>query len=626
MDWMYLFYFLLGVTLFAGSVWFGRGRWNEENISLSQSKTIQGIMALGIALHHMAQKTCAPFHPAAYTVHGLDFFVQIGYPMVAVFLFCSGLGLYRSFRGKPDYLKGFFRRRILPLIIAFYLSEFLHTGIRLLMGQKMDALTVLWYLSGLHMANYYSWYLIVIPFFYLIFWASFRFCRREGAAIAVVFAFSLLYTLAGAMIDHQDDWWMRGEWWYNTILLFPLGLLFGKYSDRILRVFRKGYWFALPFSLAGTILLFQQSEYLNDHSWGFYGEFGRDPLKVQHRLMSAGLQWLVCIFFVAFLLLLTMKVKQGNRILTWLGSRTLEFYLVHGIFVELFGYRFLEVAKPLLYIRSVPLYMVAVLACTVPATMLFHAVWIRLVKLCSGNRHGPDPMSGEKNILREKNLSEESACDTPESAGNEAAPDQEPPVPGSHDPVSGKGVSSGRKAPRPARQSRDHSGIRQAFRLLRRFSLPAVLLLMAVCAFLFFRKPTVRTVGKMTFLPPENYTQRYSDSRYAVWEYEGKDKNPGRLVLDLEIRGDVAQKYATAEEVLQVCDWLQEAELYVNPQGIRMARGYSPGSDGTRERRYYVENENTVFLFCMVEDERYYDIRDCEEVMRQTADALRLPT
>ena len=67
-------------------------------------------------------------------------------------------------------------------------------------------------------------------------------------------------------------------------------------------------------------------------------------------------------------------------------------------------------------------------------------------------------------------------------------------------------------------------------------------------------------------------------------------------------------------------------ELYVNPQGIRMARGYSPGSDGARERRYYVENENTVFLFCMVEDERYYDLRDCEEMMRKTADALRLQT
>ena len=260
MDWMYLFYFSLALLFFFGARSTGRG-WNEEYTSLKQTKMLQGIAALGIALHHMAQKTCAPWHPSVYTVHGLDFFVPIGYMLVGLFLFCSGLGLYRSLKSKPDYLKGFFRRRILPIIIAFYLSEFIYTGIRLLMGEKMNLTTVLWYLSGLHMANFNAWYVVVIPFFYLAFWAAFRFCKREGTAIAWVFLFTLAYTVAGALIDHQDDWWMRGEWWYNSIILFPLGLLFGKFEKQVTGFFKKGYWFWLLLFFAGIFLVFQQSEW-----------------------------------------------------------------------------------------------------------------------------------------------------------------------------------------------------------------------------------------------------------------------------------------------------------------------------------------------------------------------------
>lgn len=46
----------------------------------------------------------------------------------------------------------------------------------------------------------------------------------------------------------------------------------------------------------------------------------------------------------------------------------------------------------------------------------------------------------------------------------------------------------------------------------------------------------------------------------------------------------------TAEEVLEACDWLMEAELYVNPRGVRMVRGYAEYS-GNLERRYYTTND-----------------------------------
>lgn len=571
MDWMYLFYFLLALLMFFGAKGCARGEWNEEYTSLKQTKALQGFSVLGVALHHMAQKTCAPWQPAIYIVHGLDVFVPLGYLFVSVFLFCSGLGLYKSLHTKPEYLKHFIRRRILPMIIAFYLSEWIHTAVRLLMRQKMDLTKILWYLSGLRMANPNAWYLIIIPFFYLVFWAAFRFCRREGFAIFWVFAFTLAYTVLGAYVGHQDKWWMQGEWWYNSIILFPIGLLFGKYEKQVTRFFRKGYWFWLLLSFAGVFLLFWQSEWLNNNAWGYYDVFG-SRMRVPHSLMSAGGQWLVCLFYVAFCFLLMMKVEFGNKALAWLGSMTLEFYLMHGLFVELFGFNFMDITKSLVYIKKVPLYILSVLACSVAAALLFR--WIR--------RMITAPLTGNREEL-------------PAEAEKEKAL---------------------RAAERKAK-------IGKIFRIVKRLFFPLLFLAVVLLMIFGFRKDNTRVVGGLKVTPPEGYIQTSSSTRQVIWKYTQNDKKPGILVLDQEIMGENAQLFMTAEEVLRDCDWMTEAELYVNPHGIRMARGFSTKQNGYPERRYYVECDQNVFLLCMMEDSRYYDPADCEEAMQQTADGIR---
>ena len=380
MDGIALFWFLLGAPLFFGAEYAGRGKWNEGYTSREQTGVLRGIMALGIMLHHMGQKTCAPWHPAEYTVHGLDFFVPIGYLLVGVFLFCSGLGLYRSLHAKPDYLKNFFRRRIWPMVITFYLSEYVHIAVRLLMGQKMDTAELLWYLSGLHMANFNAWYLAVIPFFYLAFWAAFRFCRREGTAIKWVFAFSAAYAALGALNGHRDGWWLSGEWWYNSILLFPLGLLFGRYEKNVTRFFRRRYRLWLALSVLSFAALYPGSDFLVNRVLGYYGSGGAGRI-LASCLVSAASQWLVCAVFAVFWFLLMMKFRLGNAVLSFFGAMSLDLYLMHGIFAEMFGYSFLGLFPSVVYIRSVPVYILAVLGFSIPAAALFRLLRKSAVKL-----------------------------------------------------------------------------------------------------------------------------------------------------------------------------------------------------------------------------------------------------
>ena len=91
-------------------------------------------------------------------------------------------------------------------------------------------------------------------------------------------------------------------------------------------------------------------------------------------------QWLLCIAYTAVNFLFLLKVRLGNRLLTLLGSVTLELYLMHGMFVEMFGYDFLEEVPSIRYIRNVPLYIVVVFACSIPATYVYHVVWKRATR------------------------------------------------------------------------------------------------------------------------------------------------------------------------------------------------------------------------------------------------------
>jgi len=571
-DWTYLFWFLLGALLFFGAKFTGKGSWNEEYTSLKQTKVLLGIMTLGVALHHLSQKSCAPWHPQQFVVHGLDFFLPLGPLLVGVFLFCSGLGLYKSYRTKPDYLKGFCRRRILPVVIAFYLSEILYTVIRLLMGEKMDFTTVLWYLSGLHMANENAWYVIVIPFFYFAFWAAFRFCKREGTAIFCVFLFTIAYTVLGACIDHQSKWWMRGEWWYNSILLFPLGLLFGKHEEKVTRFVKKGYWFWLVLSFACIFLLNLQSEWLINTRWGYYGEYG-DPLKIPHRLLSAGAQWGVCIAFVCFWFLLMMKVKLGNRALAWLGAVSLDFYLMHGIFVELFGYNFLGISWQNFYIVDPGLYAFAALGCSVPAAILFR--WIRFrVTGWTQKKDRPEVETPEARIRQRRGMRK--SADAPPK--------------------------------------------------YRKFLMPAVLVLFFAGLFVFFNisrgDEHVFEMNRIAFTVPKYYQKTYSDTRNVIYRCTGEDgKKTANLIADAIIP-DGNERSQESLESLAACDWLTEQEEYVNPQGIRMIRGFVE-VEGHPERRYYIDHGSGLMVIRMMESPEYYSVEDCEEAMRKTVESAR---
>ena len=121
---------------------------------------------------------------------------------------------------------------------------------------------------------------------------------------------------------------------------------------------------------------------------------------------------------------------------------------------------------------------------------------------------------------------------------------------------------------------------------------------------------------------PDGYVSGYTNSTFSSWDYKGTDQKAAPLIFDARIKGSTAQVFGTAEEVVASCDWLQDAEVYVNPNGVRMARGYNLENPEEPELRYYVEGDPAVFLISVNENPDYYDKEACENMARLTVDSI----
>lgn len=374
---VYAVYVVLPVILLWGARFTGPRKFNDEFLSLEQSKMLQGFLAICIMLHHIAQKTCAPWmYPPSRIVHGLDIFVPSGFLLVSVFLFFNGYGVYKSFHAKENYLKGYVKRRILPVVLALYTTTFIFFIARLLIGEKMDANQIFLYLTSIDLCNPNTWYVIVLPFLYLFFYISFRLFKKDGLAVLSTTALVIMYLLLGTSIDH-NDYWIRGEWWYNCVFLFPIGVIFAKFENKIIPHLKKYYWVYLIAALAAYYPLYKYSDYICN-IFGYYGDNWGAPDTVLRRRISLLSQIALTSEFVFCILLLNMKLKIGNKFLKFMGSITLEFYLIHSLYVELFGWQFDGGVPSPYHIKYVIVYVLVVftlgVASAVPLKMLHELI------------------------------------------------------------------------------------------------------------------------------------------------------------------------------------------------------------------------------------------------------------
>ncbi|MCR4558152.1 MAG: acyltransferase [Saccharofermentans sp.] len=354
-----LWYAALAFLLFFGVKFSRKKTWNEENMSFDQTKCFLGFCAVIICFHHIAQFTCASWLNPRYIRHGLDIFVTAGYPMVAMFLFCSGFGLYKSAKAKPDFFKRFIPVRIIPILIPTILTALVYVFLR--HYRKLPFIINNPIAVGEHTTLHpFIWYIPCMLVLYIGFYIGFGLFRKDWTGILTV-ALATLGWIAYCI------YFGYGTWWFNTCHMFLVGILVAKYEKKFFESCKKLY----VLRVIGTIILCAALWYAADNAGGYFLSANKlqwTPLNGYKADLFAWIfQFLYTLAFMSLYYLLSMKMKVGNPISRFFGKFTLELYLVHGIFVNMFGfYMIQEPTKPIYYIKNVPLYTLVVLACSIP--------------------------------------------------------------------------------------------------------------------------------------------------------------------------------------------------------------------------------------------------------------------
>ena len=159
-----------------------------------------------------------------------------------------------------------------------------------------------------------------------------------------------------------------------------IGVLAARHKDAFLKALKKHYVLWLILSLIVTIAGFTIANYY----YPVISLFGGQYVDRTHFWVEIAGQIISAFSFTIFVILVGCKIRIGNPILKFLGNFTLEIYLVHPLFVHLFGFAFIQEGTTSLYfIENQFLYVIVILALTLPLAYGLHRMVAMICKKSS---------------------------------------------------------------------------------------------------------------------------------------------------------------------------------------------------------------------------------------------------
>ncbi len=316
-------------------------RINRDYLSLETTKCFRGLFALVIVFHHLSKTTDS----------GMIFphFFSVGYLAVAAFFFFSGYGLQKSYIEKSErYKKGFLLKRIPGVLLPYIVFTIVYWGANLINGTVYTLADIFKGLINGHPIVSYSWYIICILLFYLFFWLFMMICNKHYNRIIL---YGCIWCVLWALFCIKMNY---DSWWFNASHLLVIGIVWATYEKSIIRFIEQRYCITAAFVVICFAVLFLFRE--------------RIPtiFPIQHA--STLLSLVTAVIFVCCVLLLSMRIKSGNRIFDFLGEISLEIYLIHGLIIK-------QTA-----IQNDLIRCTVVLLLTVSLSFVFHIVFSSVLK------------------------------------------------------------------------------------------------------------------------------------------------------------------------------------------------------------------------------------------------------
>lgn len=318
------------------------------------TKELQGFLAVFIMIHHIVIN----FENPPKMAGPMRFFYYNGILAVTFYFFCSGFGLLKRWMTDKNYLQGFMRKRVFTVLVPYFICNYIYLTEALIInmrtGHHFGFLQLIGGFFGFFLVNNEMWFAVEIMLLYLAFRIIFAKVKKPLTGIILTTVVVLAIMTAGLLSGHSDSfdmsYWFKGEWWYNTILMFPLGMLYAYKEERINRVIRKAFVsLTILTSFLLIVLDYLHRQLIDINIFWTENEYSN---MIPDKLLGLGVETAFEIAFLFLILLILSKIRINNGALKLLGKMSLEIIMTNYLVIRLL-YHVLLKCGVLVFIPSV---------------------------------------------------------------------------------------------------------------------------------------------------------------------------------------------------------------------------------------------------------------------------------
>lgn len=282
----------------------------EENTGKDNFQCYKGIFAILVMLHHIAQRVDGQF---------FKIFLYVGSMSVAAFMLLSGYGIMVSYKKKNNISLKWYLIKVLRLYIPWFICFTIKILDGLIPRQPKWNFTI-------------SWFILAMTFLYFSFAVSFNNKLTFLMKIIILTCLCLVWNLGvGYMIAMgKTNIFMSsslGTWWTWPVLAFPVGVLWGNYKNKINKIISNK-----KVSMTTMILLIILLNVCIRKSSNQYYNILTD-------LIFSG----ICIIGITW-------SKLSNPVLHWIGKYSMEFFIVHTLYMDIINVEPFAVTGELSYV------------------------------------------------------------------------------------------------------------------------------------------------------------------------------------------------------------------------------------------------------------------------------------
>ena len=326
---------VLGAILIAGAR--RRPADDMEFFDRISVKEVQGAIALFIIFHQTVVALDAVYEDCG----DMRFFYYYGILAVAFFFFSSGFGLMKRWKTDDNYIKGFMRRRIFTVLVPFFICNYIYLTDALLNNiifrRHFGFGEVICSFFGIFLVNNEMWFAVEIMILYVAFRIVFAKIKKPAAGILIMTGVVLVMITIGLFSGHANtgvmSYWFKGEWWYNTIFMFPVGMLYAYKEERINKVIKKAF---VSILIASSVLLVLM-DYIHRGLIAksiYYTEYWDSPNPILDKLLGLGQETLFELVFLILVVTIMSRVRISNPVIKFFGKISLEMIMLNYLLID----------------------------------------------------------------------------------------------------------------------------------------------------------------------------------------------------------------------------------------------------------------------------------------------------